>query len=467
MADLSPVAANLHDLALRAFGHKPTPGQAEVLKALSWFVADGSDRDLFILNGYAGTGKTSVVAAIIRAMDILKRRVVILAPTGRAANVASSFSSHPASTIHRRLFRPAPGDTTGSHYILAPNTLRDAIFIVDEASLIPDGIAEADPLLTKLVRYVYSSPGCRMILVGDDAQLPPVGQDVSTALLPERFARLGLSPMLRRLDEVVRQQADSGIIANATIVRRMLFASGNPQLILPVSGHTDISLLPQEDFMDTYAASVSEVGSEETIIITRSNWRANAINNAIRNQVNFAEDPLERGDRLIVAKNDYFWGGANEVKNKLIANGDSATVNWVGATEKHYGRFFTEAEIELADGTLLNVWIMLRSLASEGPSISRAEMNRFHSVVMDSYDGVYSEKLAAAMADPFYNGLQVKYGYCVTCHKAQGGQWKNVFIDMAGIDPTTIDSNFYRWLYTAITRATGHVYFVNPTVMVE
>lgn len=442
---------------------EPIAGQAAVLCAAAEFAACGGDRDVFVLNGYAGTGKTSLVGALIGALDRLRRRVVVLAPTGRAAKVASSLSSHPASTIHRRIYRPNPSDPTGRSWFISRNETRDTLFIVDEASLINDGPGDHS-LLRILVNYVYSAPGCRMLLVGDEAQLPPVGQETSTAMNSDRLASLGLRPVCHTLDVPVRQLAGSGIIHNATLVRMAL---GNQELAenlrLDVNDFPDIHAISSADLADVLSESFSRVGTEETLIITRSNSRANRFNAAVRNMVMFAEEPLERGDRIIVSKNDYFWAPRNKA-GRLIANGDTAEVTWVGRTEKAYGRYFTEAELRLSDGAIVNAQIMLRSLVCDGPSIPRQEMERLYNHVLDAYDGAISEKIKGATEDEFFNALQVKYGYCVTCHKAQGGQWKHIYIDMGGIATETMGSEFYRWLYTAMTRATEQVFLINPTI---
>ncbi len=453
-------------IARTAFGllpFEPKAGQAAVLCAAAEFAACGGDRDVFVLNGYAGTGKTSLVGALIGALDRLRRRVVVLAPTGRAAKVASSLSSHPASTIHRRIYRPNPSDPTGRSWFISRNETRDTLFIVDEASLINDGPGDHS-LLRILVNYVYSAPGCRMLLVGDEAQLPPVGQETSTAMNSDRLASLGLRPVCHTLDVPVRQLAGSGIIHNATLVRMAL---GNQELAenlrFDVSDFPDIHAISSAELADALSESFSRVGTEETLIITRSNSRANRFNAAVRNMVMFAEEPLERGDRIIVSKNDYFWAPRNKA-GKLIANGDTAEVTWVGRTEKAYGRYFTEVELRLSDDAIVNAQIMLRSLVCDGPSIPRQEMERLYNHVLDAYDGAISEKIKGAAEDEFFNALQVKYGYCVTCHKAQGGQWKHIYIDMGGIATETMGQDFYRWLYTAMTRATEQVFLINPTI---
>lgn len=454
----------LASVALGFLPFKPLHTQSALIYAMSEFVASGGPRDVFVLNGYAGTGKTSLVGAMIKALDRVRQPVVVLAPTGRAAKVASRFSGHKSSTIHRRLYRPSPSDPTGRTWFVAPNESKDTLFIVDEASLITDAPGRGGSLLEILVRYVYAAPGCRLLLVGDEAQLPPVGQTESTAMNHDRLCALGLNPVGFTLDIPVRQMAGSGIIHNATRVRQALSSAALAEnLTLDLSDFHDVSAVSSADLADALSDSFASVGEEETLIITRSNRRANNFNNAVRNMVMFAEEPLERGDRLVISKNDYFWGRRNKTA-ALIANGDTAEVTWVGKTEKAYGRYFTEVEMRLSDGAVVTANVMLRSLVCEGPSIPRAEMERFYANVMTAYEGEISEKIKGTMEDPYYNALQVKYAYCVTCHKAQGGQWRHVYIDMGGIAPDAMGPDFYRWLYTAITRATERVFFINPTL---
>lgn len=460
------ISDKIAQTALSMLPFNPLPTQLDVLEAASRFAAGGNPNGVFVLNGYAGTGKTSLVGALIRAMDKLRRPVVLLAPTGRAAKVASSFSGHRASTIHRRIYRPLSSGGRERSWFVAQNNARDTLFIVDEASLISDsGHAGQKGLLEILVRYVYSAPGCRIMFVGDVAQLPPVGQQASTSMDAARLHALGLDAECHVLDIPLRQVAGSGIIHNATAVRLCLETpppDGVPAF--DISGYSDMEVVSSAELADKLNDSFSEVGSDETLVITRSNRRANDFNRAVRNMVMFAEEPLERGDRVVVSKNDYFWARKNKL-NTLIANGDSAEITWVGKTEKMYGRFFTEVEMRMSDGTPVSALVMLRSLVCDGPSLPVAEMERFHNVVLNSYEGEFSEKLAGAMSDPYYNALQLKYAYCVTCHKAQGGQWKHVYIDMGGITPDAIGPEFYRWLYTAMTRATEKVFLINPSIL--
>ena len=284
---------------------------------------------------------------------------------------------------------------------------------------------------------------------------------------PARLRRLGLDPICGTLDIPARQAADSGIVHNATIVRQLLFNSvpGLPAA-LDVTGFPEIVAISSVELAEVLADSYAAVGEEDTIIVTRSNRRANNFNRAIRRMVMYAEDPIQRGDRLIVARNDYYWMKANKAAkhSPLIANGDTALVTWVGRSQKVYGRYFTEVELQLSGGMVVSAQVMLRSLVCDGPSIPREEMERFYNRVMASAEGSMSEKMAVALDDPYYNALQVKYAYCVTCHKAQGGQWRHVYIDMGGIAPENFTGDFYRWLYTALTRATEKVFLINPTI---
>lgn len=456
----------LVESALSTLPFTPHPDQQKLLNKLSDFVENGASNGVFVLNGYAGTGKTSMVGAFIKALKACRRKVVVVAPTGRAAKVAQSFSGHPASTIHKLLYRGNSLDPGNTTFFIARNTTPDTTFIVDEASMISDAPdSSGRSLLFHLARYVYSCPGCRMILVGDEAQLPPVGQTSSMAMNFERLRQMGLNPTGHSLDMPVRQAAMSGIIHNATYMRQKLFYpdSDAPDAIF-VKEFPDVVAISSEDLAESLATSHALVGEDETLIITRSNKRANNFNRAIRNIVMYAEEPLERGDRVVISKNDYYWGKQNNLDG-FIANGETAEVTWVGKTEKAYGRYFTDVELRfVSDGRIVGAKAMLRSLVCEGPSIPRAEMERFYARVMEAYEGELSKKIKGALEDPFYNALQMKYAYCVTCHKAQGGQWKHVYIDMGGIAPDAMTEDFYRWLYTAVTRATEKVFFINPTL---
>lgn len=468
MSEMEEKVKRIVDDARSTLSFEPLSEQARLLDDLAEFAIYGGSRDVYVLNGYAGTGKTSMIGAFIKALKMSERNVVLVAPTGRAAKVAQSFSDHPASTIHKLLYRGNSMDPGNTKFFLARNLTPDTIFIVDESSLIsdaPDLMGRS--LLFNLIHYVYTCPGCRMIFVGDEAQLPPVGQTQSTAMNPERLRDFGLNPRRFSLELPVRQAAMSGIIHNATYMRQKLFFPGfkGPDAIF-VKEFPDVKAISSEELADELSTSWSEVGEDETLIITRSNRRANEINRALRNMVMYAEEPLQRGDRLVIAKNDYYWSAVNKEKG-FIANGETAEVTWVGKTEKAYGRYFTEVELRLiSDDRVIGANVMLRSLVSDGPAIPRHEMERFYARVLDSYEGELSHKIKGALEDPYYNALQVKYAYCVTCHKAQGGQWKHVYVDMGGIAPEAINEEFYRWLYTAVTRATTKLFLINPTLRV-
>lgn len=457
--------SQLAEMAIAALPFSPLEGQALAIYKMAEYVVAGMWRDVFVLNGYAGTGKTSVIAALIKALSHCKIKTVVLAPTGRAAKVAGGMAQKQASTIHRRIYHMETTNT-GTTIRLSANRDQNTVFIVDEASLITD--SSRGSLLRDLIRYVYSGQGCKMILVGDTAQLPPVGQSDSPAMNIERLKQLGLAPFSETLDVPVRQAAESGILYNATIVRQILYRLQNGEttdflegnLPLSLEGFPDIRPVSSIDLADELSSSWSTVGPEETLIVTRSNGRANRFNQAIRNMVMYAEEPLQQGDRLVIAKNDYYWGRQNKMKT-FLANGETVTVKWVGRPEKMYGRWFVDVELSLADGQEMSSKIMLRSLMAEGPAIPRAEMEQFFQHVINEEEGAGpTEKIMAAMENPYYNALQAKYAYCVTCHKAQGGQWKHVYIDMGGIPAEAMGIDFYRWLYTALTRATEKVFLL-------
>lgn len=458
---------SLVQLILSSLPFTPNDGQFSLINALAAFVVNRGPRDVFVLNGYAGTGKTSVIGALVRALRKSALNTVILAPTGRAAKVAAAMSSDRASTIHKRIFRGNSLDPSNTTFFLAENRDADTTFIIDEASMITDG-ANSSSLLCQLTRHVYSAPGSAMVLVGDLAQLPPVGMTDSPAMNPERLRQIGLNPVTFSLDVPVRQAAGSGILYNATIIRQFLYSNfPSENFSLYVRNFADVTVVDPRELADYLSSSWSSVGVEETLIVTRSNKRANNFNKAIRNLVLYAEEPLQQGDRLVISKNDYFWSKANKLKN-FIANGETAEVTWVGHAEKAYGRFFVDVELRLPDTEApVAAKIMLRSLVCEGPNIPREEMERFYNCVMAEYDGEISHKIKGAMEDPFYNALQAKYAYCVTCHKAQGGQWRHVYIDMGAIAPDALGPDFYRWLYTAVTRATEHLFLINPTLPIE
>ena len=461
-------------LAVHTIGNLPyTPNdqQRELITRLARFVLNGKDTDLFLLTGYAGTGKTSLVGALVRTLDSLKFKTVLLAPTGRAAKVFSRYAAHPAYTIHRKIYRQQRFSPDMRGFLAGNNTHRDTLFIVDEASMIANSPSESGyygsgNLLDDLLEYVYGGENCRLLLLGDVAQLPPVGQAFSPALAPEVLKAMGMNVISFQLNQVARQDTDSGILFNATRLRHTMSEAQNsimPPPQLRFKGFPDVVNLSGEYLIETLSDSFDSVGLDETIVITRSNKRAGIFNQGIRNQILYREEELTAGDMLLVAKNNYYWG--KEYKEvDFIANGDVARVVRVRKTYEMYGFRFADVQLQFPDLEVeLEARILLDTLSSDAPALSREQNEQLYTAILEDYSHISTqrERLQRLKADPWFNALQVKYAYGVTCHKAQGGQWRHAYIDMGYIDPSALSLDFYRWLYTAITRATEKVYFIN------
>jgi exodeoxyribonuclease-5 len=434
-------------------------------------VLNGKDTDLFLLTGYAGTGKTSLVGALVKTLDSLKFKTVLLAPTGRAAKVFSHYAHHPAYTIHRKIYRQQRFSPDMRGFLSGNNTHRDTLFIVDEASMIANtpndsGIYGSGQLLDDLIEYVYGGENCRLLLLGDTAQLPPVGQPFSPALSPEVLRSLGMNVISYELNQVARQGTDSGILFNATQLRHTMTQCDDsimPPPQLRFSGFPDVVNLSGEFLIETLSDSFDSVGLDDTIVITRSNKRAGIFNQGIRNQILYREEELTAGDMLLVAKNNYYWG--KEYKEvDFIANGDIARVVRVRKNYEMYGFRFADVQLQFPDLEVeLEARILLDTLHSDAPALSREQNEQLYTAILADYAHITTqrERMQRLKVDPWFNALQVKYAYGVTCHKAQGGQWRHAYIDMGYIDPTALTLDFYRWLYTAITRATERVYFIN------
>ena len=460
-------ASELREKVLRQLSYSPMPDQDMMIKSLCCFFENSADNGVFILQGYAGTGKTSLLAAFVKAFDSLKLPMVLLAPTGRAAKVFSSFANHVVYTIHKRIYRSASSNPSETSFFLAPNKDNNAIFIVDEASMIAD-VGGQVSLLEHLIRHIYSASGCRLILVGDIAQLPPVGQSDSPAMMPERLRQLGLDPIQYVLERPVRQAVASGILYNAVRIRNCMIKNPLPIPKIWANGFADVEVVSSEFFVERLTDSYSEVGEEETIVITRSNKRANQFNRGIRSMALYAEEELQRGERLVVAKNNYFW--TKQIKElDFIANGDIIKVVWIGSKEEKYGHRFVDVDLELANSEIsVSAKLMLDGLMSDNPSLTNTEMNKLYTDILAEKEGdELSKKVATIQNDAYFNAVQVKYAYCLTCHKAQGGQWKHVYIDIGYLQSDMLGIDFYRWLYTAITRASEKVFFINPSIIVE
>ena len=452
------------------FPYKPTFEQEKVVKILADFLFCRKMESLFLLKGYAGTGKTSLIGALVKTLDQLEQKCVLLAPTGRAAKVFSHYAGHPAYTIHKKIYRQKSFSNEMDNFSMNDNLHQHTLFIVDEASMISnEGLSGSmfgtGRLLDDLIQYVYSGQGCRLMLIGDTAQLPPVGEEESPALSADALRGYGLDVYEGLLTEVVRQLHDSGILWNATELRR--YIAEEDFFTLPpikVEGFPDIKVIPGNELIESISDSYDQVGMDETIVVCRSNKRANIYNKGIRNTILYREEELETGDLLMVAKNNYFWTeGCKEID--FIANGDIAVVRRVRREREMYGFRFADVLLRFPDydDMELEVKLLLDTLHTETPALPK-EMNDklFYSVMEDYADiSVKRERMKKMKADPHYNALQVKYAYAVTCHKAQGGQWKRVFLDQGYMTEDMLSPDYFRWLYTAFTRATDTLYLVN------
>lgn len=457
------------------FPFKATVEQEKTIEKLSDFILSDDGRKVFLLCGYAGTGKTSLISALVRTMEQLERKTVLLAPTGRAAKVFSSYSGRSAHTIHKCIYRQKSimDNTT---FTLSENRMQNTLFIVDEASMISNEnnvTTGSGGLLDDLIEFVYSGRGCSMLLLGDTAQLPPVGEIESPALTTSYLRSMFLDVTAVELKQVMRQLNDSGILYNATMLRQRIQEEDTydpPQITF--KGFDDISNVQGEELIEAIETSYNKAGMDETIILCRSNKRANVYNEGIRRRILYREEELSRGDMLMIVKNNYYWREQLGKEDKtilekldFIANGDIAEIIRVHGTEEMYGFRFADVTLSLIDyeECEIDVKIMLDTLTSESPSLTREENERLFNAVWEDYPEIRSKRkrMEEIRKNPYYNALQVKYGYAVTCHKAQGGEWKRVFIDQGYISEDMISPDYYRWLYTAFTRASEKLHLVN------
>jgi exodeoxyribonuclease-5 len=471
----------LTDRLLSTLGHAPTEGQRRAMDALDRLLATDKEHATLVLKGYAGTGKTTLVGALVKVLAQMRRPVVLLAPTGRAAKVLSSYAGASASTIHRRIYRSA-GDEDGMPYgiTVAGNRDRDTLFVVDEASMIGEGGGSAfeRDLLSDLFTHVFSAPGNKLLLIGDPAQLPPVGSDHSPALHVKDLAVHGLLAGSIELTDVVRQAEASGILVNATALRETLAGMpgmntsplGEP-VVIPrfTMGYPDVERVTGNDLQDALEEAYARHGDEEVCLICRSNKRAWQYSQQVRARIHGFEAELEANDRLMVVKNNYFWAaqdeGAKPGNFGLIANGEQMHVLRVHGMEERYGLRFADLSVGWWDGREdreLEVKVILDVLASEGPSLPGPRMRQLTQDVLAGITArTKAERFRQLRKDPYANALQVKYAYAVTCHKAQGGQWRSVFVDQGYVTGDMIDREYVRWLYTAVTRASGKLYLLN------
>ena len=484
---------------LRALGLPPTIEQEQAIDLFSRFMTDSDEQVVMILRGSAGTGKTTLAAAIVKALVRLKQKLILLAPTGRAAKVFSLYAGYPAYTIHRRIYRQkTAGDL--SAFNLNNNLNRDTLFIIDEASMISNqGLGEAafgsGYLLDDLMQFVYNGQNCRMLLIGDKAQLPPVGEEESPALMADVLRGYGMTVYECDLNQVLRQSEDSGILWNATRIREQGNLTPHSTLLTPrikLSGFPDITVVPGDELIESLSSSYSRVGMDETMVITRSNKRANIYNQGIRNTILDREDELCRGDLLMIVKNNYFWEIRNEeleMRNddntkggdggmqgnqhssslishsSFIANGDLAVVQRVRNIHELYGFRFAEVTMTFPDydDYELTAMVILDTLTSEAPALTREQHEQLFNAVLEDYADIpnKTDRIAKLKTDRYYNALQVKFAYAVTCHKAQGGQWAHIYLDQGYMTDDMLTPDYIHWLYTAFTRATEKLFLVN------
>ena len=455
---------------LQDFGFEPTQDQRNALSVFARFMTDRSENAAMILRGSAGTGKTSLAGAIVRAVSRLHIKVSLLAPTGRAAKVFSLNAGLAASTIHRKIYREKAFNGADGQFQLNNNMFRDMLFMVDEASMI--SLSQSNTtfgsgrLLDDLVQYVYSSgANCRLLLIGDKAQLPPVGEQESPALRADVLKAYGLQVYECDLNEVLRQSQHSGILWNATAIRKMITYNTATQLPqIHLKGFADISIVQGNELIESLASSYSAVGMDETMVITRSNKRANIFNQGIRNTILGREEELTTGDLVMVVKNKYLEKDRS-TDISFIANGDHAVVRRVRNIRKLYGFRFADVVLEFPDydNTELDTVVVLDTLTTEAPALTHEQNEKLFQSIMEDYADVprKADRMKQLREDQYFNAMQIKFGYAVTCHKAQGGQWAHVYLDQGYITDEMLTADYIHWLYTAFTRATEHLYLVN------
>lgn len=463
-------ASEFYSLIKQQFPFQPTLKQTIVLQQISEFIFNKTPNALYVLKGYAGTGKTTIVGTIVTNLWKAKKSAVLMAPTGRAAKVISNYSGKEAFTIHKKIYFPKKDKGGGVSFVLQPNKHKHTIFIVDEASMIPDTpsdskLFENGSLLDDLMQYVYSGHQCKLLLIGDTAQLPPVKLDLSPAL-DENLLALNFNKEVTKmeLDEVMRQDQDSGILANATTLREVLSNGIYDSFKFDLNGFTDIiRLVDGYEIMDAINEAYSDLGNEETAIIVRSNKRANLYNQQIRTRILFNENELTTGDYLMVVKNNYFWIKPT-TEAGFIANGDIIEVLEIFKIEELYGFRFAEVKVRMVDYPKMSPFetvLLLDTIDAETPSLSYEESNRLYQEVMKDFESETSKykKFLKVKNSKHFNALQVKFSYAITCHKSQGGQWNTVFVEQPYL-PNGVDKDYLRWLYTAVTRAKEKLYLI-------
>lgn len=456
------------------FPGTPTDQQIDVFSVLADFLSRPRPDTFFILKGYAGTGKTTIISTLVKVLPMLNLRSVLLAPTGRAAKVISGYSGRKAVTIHKKIYRKRVAGTPDLSFVLADNLHKDSLFIVDEASMISNESItfNKNGLLDDLISYVQAGENCRLMFVGDVAQLPPVGLNESPALnagyLGDSF---GYDVLSYELTDVVRQEKDSGILSNVTLIRKQIKSDKKPLTIkfpkLKIGGFNDVYSMTGERLIEGLHYAYDKYGIENTLVICRSNKNANLYNQNIRNLILFRDEELTGGDHVMVVRNNYFWvAEEGEQSQNFIANGDMAVVRRVRNVHEQHGFRFADVMLNFVDNEdaePLSCRVLLDVLYTDAPNLSLVDQKKLFESVMVDYEHILNrkDKLAAIKLDPYYNALQIKFSMAVTCHKAQGGQWDAVFVDQGYLTDDMLNIEFLRWLYTACTRATKELFLLN------
>lgn len=457
---------HFYNIVANSVEYQLSESQEKALKCFADFLCNGSSHSLFILKGYAGTGKTSLISAIVKTLQSFEYNVVLLAPTGRAAKVLASYAQRDAYTIHKNIYRQSGMDQGVEIFDLGYNKNRETLYFVDEASMIStnsfDSPFGSGSLLDDLMSFIHNGKNNRLILIGDDAQLPPVGTDISPALnLSELEARYSMDIYHSSMTDIVRQAEDSGILFNATILRNFIGSPGYPQL--KIKDFPDIVKIGGGELLEELYSCYSKYGETETLVVCRSNKRANRFNQGIRASVLYMEEALTGGDRIMIVKNNYFVAKGYDGID-FIANGEMATIRRVGKQRELYGYHFAQVDIYLDDyDQEINCWVMLDTLNSDYPALSQEESRKFYLEVEADYSDIKSKKkrMEAIRENEYYNALQIKFAYAVTCHKAQGGQWDAIFIDQGYLTEDMLCDEYWRWMYTAFTRARKKLYLIN------
>lgn len=460
------------DAFCKSLPYKPTKDQENAIEMLAEFLFDNSGHSVFLLKGYAGTGKTTLVSSLVKILPSFNIDFILLAPTGRAAKVLSLYSGEKAFTIHKKIYRLSSGNDGITSFVRAQNRHKNTLFVVDEASMIntkeeqnEQNLFESNNVFEDLVDYVYNGNNCKMLLIGDNAQLPPVGMNLSPAL-DEKYikSRYSLSVTSTELNQVVRQAYESGILNNATLLRKKTDDSNKKKFKFKLSDFDDVKKPEGWELEDIVVDSFSSNERDKSVIICRSNRRANLYNQQIRNRVLFFEEELSAGDYLMATKNNYFWLPKSSDAG-FIANGDMMEVLRIYNFEERYGYRFADVSVKLKDypeEPVLELKILIDSLHVDKPSLSFKDLNKLYEEIDKDYSDIPEKRkrYLKIKNDKYYNALQVKFGYALTCHKSQGGQWENVFVEPGIIKDGSPDIEFYRWLYTAITRATKKLYLI-------